>query len=147
MYIDIQIVEPWPICETSLAVAVAGPRMCITLESLRESRERTQNTIIMQNKDISPHLLDTRPDCCCPPCCGGGARGGGWTPRGGWGPRAGAGRRSCPHSRNWAQALDAAHSAAAEPPAGGDHPGEASPEVLDLHTVLTKYFRKLGRQK
>ena len=45
MYIDIQIVEPWPICETSLAVAVAGPRMCITLESLRESGEGTHHMI------------------------------------------------------------------------------------------------------
>ena len=44
MYIDIQIVEPWPICETSLAVAVAGPRMCITLESFLESREGTHIT-------------------------------------------------------------------------------------------------------
>ena len=55
------------------------------------------------NTRYAPHLLDRRPDCCCPPCCGGGARGGGWTPRGGPGLR--AGHRSCPHSRNWAQAL------------------------------------------
>ena len=47
MYIDVQIVEhhSWPICETSLAVAVAGPRMCITLESLRESGEGTHHII------------------------------------------------------------------------------------------------------
>ena len=46
MYIDVKIVEhcSWPICETSLAVAVAGPRMCITLESFLESREGTHIT-------------------------------------------------------------------------------------------------------